>query len=124
MDRVTPVTSLGRSGIADWLIQRISAVVIGIYTVFLLGFLFCNPDLQYSQWVGLFQSPWFKAFSLVTLLLTLAHAWIGIWGVLTDYVTVRLMGPKATVIRFIIQFSVLIVLVVLALVGISVLWSV
>jgi hypothetical protein len=28
-----------------------------------------------------------------------AHAWIGMWGVLTDYLTERLMGPKGNVLR-------------------------
>lgn len=124
MDRVNSVTSFGRSGLSDWLVQRVSAVVLGLYTLYLLFFFLTHADLQYGDWVALFQSPFFKAFSLVTLLLTLAHAWIGVWGVLTDYVTVRLLGPKATVIRFVIQIIVLIVLVVLALVGVTVLWSV
>ena len=124
MDRVTPVTSFGRSGVSDWVIQRISAVFIAIYTLFLLGFLLLNGDIQYGQWVALFANPLFKLFSLATLLLTLAHAWIGIWGVLTDYVTVRLLGPKATWLRFLLQFAVLLVLVAVALIGVNVLWSV
>ena len=28
---VTSVTSLGRNGLYDWLIQRVSAVIIGVY---------------------------------------------------------------------------------------------
>jgi succinate dehydrogenase / fumarate reductase membrane anchor subunit len=33
------------------------------------------------------------------------HAWIGIWCVLTDYVTVRLIGLKADIIRTTLQYA-------------------
>lgn len=36
---VASVTSLGRSGVYDWLVQRVSAIVLAVYFVFLLGFL-------------------------------------------------------------------------------------
>ena len=36
---VTSVTSLGRNGLYDWLIQRVSAVVIAVYVIGMLGFL-------------------------------------------------------------------------------------
>ena len=31
-------TNIGRSGIQDWIIQRVSAYVLALYTLFLLGF--------------------------------------------------------------------------------------
>ena len=124
MDRVVSVTGLGRSGVADWLIQRISAVVIGVYALFLIGFFVLHPDLQYADWVSLWQCTWFKVFSLATLILTLAHAWIGMWGVLSDYVTTRMMGSKATLVRFVLQILIFTALAYVALIGLQVLWSV
>ena len=47
---VASVTSFGRSGLYDWMIQRVTAVVLAAYTVFILGYLVLNPDLTYMQW--------------------------------------------------------------------------
>ncbi|NQY85123.1 MAG: succinate dehydrogenase, hydrophobic membrane anchor protein, partial [Alcanivorax sp.] len=47
---VTSVTSLGRNGLYDWLIQRVSAVVIAVYVIGMLGFLIAQPDLDYGTW--------------------------------------------------------------------------
>ena len=34
---VTSATSLGKSGLSDWIIQRVTAVVIAVYVVVVLG---------------------------------------------------------------------------------------
>ena len=34
---VANVTSFGRSGVYDWMVQRVSAVVLGLYTVLCCG---------------------------------------------------------------------------------------
>ena len=51
---VASITNLGRSGLYDWVIQRLTAVILAVYTLFLLGFVIAHPDLQYSDWQGLF----------------------------------------------------------------------
>ena len=96
---ITTVTSLGRSGLSDWLIQRTSAFVMTAYLFFIVGYLIANPDLNYAQWAELNASLPMRMFSLLTMLSIAAHAWIGMWCVLTDYITERLIGPKATAIR-------------------------
>ena len=102
---VTTVTSLGRSGLSDWLIQRVSAFVMTAYLIFIVGYLVMNPELTYAQWAQLNQALPMRMFSLLTILSIAAHAWIGMWCVLTDYVTVRLVGPKATAIRIVFQLG-------------------
>ena len=47
---VTPVTSLGRNGLYDWLIQRVSAVIIGVYLIGMLGYLMAAGELDYGSW--------------------------------------------------------------------------
>lgn len=83
---VRSITSLSRSGLLDWLAQRVSAVVLGSYTVFMLAFLIFAGDLNYAQWQGLFANFWFKLFTLAMLLSLVAHIWVGIWTVATDYI--------------------------------------
>lgn len=123
MERVTSIASLGRNGLYDWVVQRISALVLTAYFLFLLGFIFSNPDMDYEQWRGLFSQFWMQVFSSISLLMLMAHVWIGVWGVLTDYVTPRLMGAKATALRFILQLAVLATVLVVTVVGLGIFWS-
>ena len=43
-------------GLKDWLAQRITAVVMAVYTVVLLVSLMFLPELNYGTWAGLFAS--------------------------------------------------------------------
>ncbi len=120
---VTAVTSFGRSGLYDWLIQRVTAVVLAAYTIFVMGFILLNPDLTYQDWQQLFDHFCMRIFSLMTLLSLVAHAWIGLWSVLTDYVTTRMMGPFANVLRVTIQLVLGVVTLVYTVWGIEILWG-
>jgi succinate dehydrogenase / fumarate reductase membrane anchor subunit len=93
---VTTITSFGRSGLYDWMFQRATAVVLLFYTIFIIGYLLFNPDLDYLQWKTLFEMTWVRVFTLLTLLSIGAHAWIGLWSISTDYI-------KPTGLRFIFQ---------------------
>jgi succinate dehydrogenase / fumarate reductase membrane anchor subunit len=119
---VKPVTNLGRSGLSDWLIQRVSAVVIALYTLWLTGYLLVHPDLTYGQWAGLHQYFPMRLFSLLAVLAMAAHAWIGLWAVLTDYVTVRLMGGRATVLRVLLQVGMVGALLAYVVWAVDILW--
>jgi len=120
---VTAVTNWGRSGLSDWLIQRVSSVIMLAYTVFVVGYILLTPELTYAQWHGLFGQLSMRVFSLLTLLSVVAHAWIGLWSVLTDYLTERLMGNKGTVLRLLAQFLLAIALATYTLWGIEIIWG-
>ncbi len=83
-------------GYKDWLIQRFSAVFIGIYVLMLLGYVLSQPSITYPLWHSLFQNVAVRIFTLLTLLAIVWHAWIGLWTVLTDYV-------KPKVLRFVCE---------------------
>jgi succinate dehydrogenase / fumarate reductase membrane anchor subunit len=120
---VTTVTSFGRSGLYDWLLQRFTAVILLAYVLCVLGFVLVHPQLDYPTWRGYFAGTAMKVFSLMALLSLLAHAWIGLWVVSTDYLTVRLMGSKATALRIIFQGSYAVVLFAYLVWGIQILWG-
>lgn len=120
---VTSVTSFGRSGLYDWLIQRVGAVVLAAYTIFLAVYLLLHPGITYEQWHLLFSCLLMRVFSLVALLSFISHAWIGLWSVLTDYITERLMGSKATVLRIFAQVVLGGVSVTYLVWGIEILWG-
>ncbi len=119
---VTQVTSFGRSGVSDWLLQRFTAVILLAYFVFTVGFLVIN-DVSYEAWKGLFDSTWMAAFTSLTILAVVAHAWIGLWAVSTDYMTSRMMGAKATVIRLAFQATYSLILFYYLVWGFKILWS-
>lgn len=121
---VKPVTTFGRSGLSDWLIQRVSAVVIAVYTLVMVGYLATHTDLNYAQWAGLHQHFWMRLLTLLTVLAIAAHAWIGIWAVLTDYVTVRLLGPIATPLRVAAELGAIALILAYVVWAIDILWGV
>ncbi|MEW5249587.1 succinate dehydrogenase, hydrophobic membrane anchor protein [Microbulbifer sp. 2201CG32-9] len=121
---VTTVTSFGRSGTFDWLYQRVTAVVLVAYTLFIVGFIALSDGFGYGSWSALFSQLWMRIFSLVALISTVVHAWIGLWSVLTDYITNRMLGPKATVLRVLAQMLLGAVAVIYVVWGIEILWGV
>ena len=121
---VTNITSLGRNGVHDWLVQRVSAVILLAYFVFLAIYVGRNPELTYLQWQSLFASTWMRAFSLMALLSLCAHAWIGMWTVFTDYLTSNVLGQAATVVRLLFQLLCLLVLFAYFVWCVKILWSI
>ena len=120
---VTQVTSFGRSGLSDWLLQRFTAVILLAYFVFIVGFLVCNDGVTYEEWKALFSSTWMGVFTSLTILAVVAHAWIGLWAVSTDYMTTRTMGAKATVVRMSFQAGYSLILFYYLVWGFKILWS-
>lgn len=120
---VTAVTSFGRSGLYDWLIQRVSAVIMAAYTFFIVGFIFTTPEMTFDVWQALFNQLWVRIFTLATLLSIAAHAWIGLWAVLTDYLTNRLMGAKATALRLSAQAILGAITLTYVVWGVEILWG-
>ena len=121
---VTNITSLGRNGVHDWLLQRISAVVLLAYFVFLVVYVATNTDLSFSQWQNLFSHTWMRVFSLTALLSLCAHAWIGMWTISTDYFTSAVLGTAATVIRLGFQLVCLLILISYFVWCVQILWSI
>jgi succinate dehydrogenase / fumarate reductase, membrane anchor subunit len=120
---VTAVTNLGRSGLSDWVMQRVTALVLLAYTLFIVGVVFFGPTLSYDAWKALFELTWVRVFSLAAFLSIAIHAWIGLWSVSTDYLTERLMGPKGNVLRLFFQAFIAIALFTYVVWGIQILWG-
>jgi succinate dehydrogenase / fumarate reductase membrane anchor subunit len=121
---VTSVTSLGRNGLHDWLVQRVSAVVLLAYFLFLAAYIGMAEELTFIEWRGLFAQSWMKVFSLLALLSLCAHAWIGMWTIATDYLTGMALGAAATVVRLLFQLACLLVLITYFAWCVQILWSI
>lgn len=110
-------TALGRTGVQDWLLQRISAIIIAAYAAFLVG-VWCHhyPHLNYEAWHYIFTNMAVKIFSIFFMLSFLVHAWIGLWVIATDYL-------KNSSVRVTFMVAVILWLFSLFLWGIFILWS-
>ncbi len=118
---VTAVTSLSRSGLSDWLVQRVTAVILAAFFAFIA--LKLVGGVTYAEWAALFAQTWMKVFTLLAVLSLGAHAWIGMWGVFTDYLTERLMGSKGNVLRIGLQLLTSLALVVYVIWAVQIIWS-
>jgi succinate dehydrogenase / fumarate reductase membrane anchor subunit len=120
---VTNVTSLTRSGLADFVIQRVSAVILALYTTCVLGFCLLTPEVDHAALVEYFGGTIMKFFSTLTVLATAAHAWIGMWTIGTDYIQAQYFGRHATAWRLTYQAGCLAVLFVYVAWSLQIFWS-
>ena len=120
---VTAATSFSRSGLSDWIIQRFTALILAAYTLFIVIYLLANPDLSYEQWSLLFDNTAVRIFSFIVVLSIVAHGWIGLWVILTDYVTERAMGAPALPIRVIVLTVYALVNLAFIVWGVEILWG-
>ncbi len=104
------------SGFKNWLLQRISAVILAAYVLFLAGFWFTQPVVNYAAWYKLFSCELMKFATLFVLLALVIHSWLGIWIVTTDYL-------KSASIRLCVQTAVYIVLLFYLVWGVQILWG-
>ncbi|MDQ2993574.1 MAG: succinate dehydrogenase, hydrophobic membrane anchor protein [Pseudomonadota bacterium] len=105
---VENITSFsGGNGLRDWLIQRVTAVVLAVFGIVLFWQIFSVNDHDFTFWHTLFQGTGVRVLTLLMLLSLVVHAWIGMWTVYTDYITcsvLRLGIQVATVVGFIALF--------------------
>ena len=114
---VKTASTFGRSGTHDFVLLRVSAIILATYALFMVSFFVATPNLTFDVWTGLFGALWMKVYTLLALTALLAHGWIGIWQVLTDYV-------KNALGRGLLQLIFSVALIVYWLMGLFVLWGV
>ena len=103
-------------GLKDWLAQRITAVVLLVYTFVVIGAVSLGAAANYDQWAGLFSQAWFKIITLLAMLALCWHAWVGVRDIYMDYI-------KPTAVRLTLQVLTIILLVGYAIWAINILWS-
>lgn len=97
-------TGLTGSGSRDWVMQRISAVVLAVYSLVMLAW-FLTHKPTYELWHGFMLSLPMRLFTLLMIISLAGHAWVGLWTVLTDYI-------KSSGLRFVLQSAMIIAIVV------------
>jgi succinate dehydrogenase / fumarate reductase membrane anchor subunit len=72
-------------GLGSWLAQRITAVVMALYTIFLLGLFTTGRPVTYSLWKELFTQGWMRVATLIFVVSLAWHAWVGVRDIVMDY---------------------------------------
>jgi succinate dehydrogenase / fumarate reductase, membrane anchor subunit len=103
-------------GLRDWLIQRVTAVVMALYCVTMAGYLLLQTDLDYDVWTGLFSSQTVRTFTLLFMLSLFYHAWIGIRDIVMDYI-------RSAAVRLVIHVLVILALLLYAIWSVQILWG-
>jgi succinate dehydrogenase / fumarate reductase membrane anchor subunit len=103
-------------GLRDWLMQRITAVVITLYVLLLLALLLFMPGMNLATWQGLFAQTWFKLLTFAALVSVFLHAWVGMRDIIMDYI-------RPTGIRLTLEVLVIGALVVYVGWAIQILWG-
>jgi len=76
-----------RYGLRDWLAQRITAVLMALFTLLVLAqLLFSKGPLGYEQWAGIFSPQWMKMLTFTVIIALLFHAWVGMRDIWMDYI--------------------------------------
>ena len=104
-------------GTRDWLAQRVTAVVMVLYTAILLITFLSGQNFTYEGWAGVFAQQWFKLITAVTLFGLFYHAWVGMRDIWMDYV-------KAVGLRLTLQMATLLWLIACAVWSVQIIWSV
>jgi succinate dehydrogenase / fumarate reductase membrane anchor subunit len=73
-------------GLRDWLAQRISAVVMAVYTLIIAGLLLKQAPMTYAAWKDLFAQGWMRIATLLFAVSLAWHAWVGVRDILMDYI--------------------------------------
>ncbi|NUZ05210.1 succinate dehydrogenase, hydrophobic membrane anchor protein [Piscinibacter koreensis] len=102
-------------GMRDWLSQRVTAVVMALFTIAVVVQVLMPGEMGYDHWAAIFSRQWMKVLTFVTVLALLWHAWVGMRDVWMDYI-------KPVGIRLVLQVATIAWLVGCAGWAVQVLW--
>ena len=102
-------------GLRDWLAQRITAVIMAIYSIIAVVVFLSNKNINYSVWRDLFAQGWMRVATLLFAVSLAWHAWVGMRDILMDYV-------KATGLRLFMEICVLVLIAAYVGWTIQILW--
>jgi succinate dehydrogenase / fumarate reductase, membrane anchor subunit len=103
-------------GVRDWLSQRVTAVLMALFTLVVLGqMIFNKGTMGYDKWAGIFSSQWMKTLTFVVIVAMLYHVWVGMRDIWMDYI-------QPVGIRLLMQVFTIVWLVACAGWAIQVLW--
>ena len=113
---VSHTASGAHYGLRDWLMQRITAVIMAVFVISLAGFFIWHTPLQFSDWKQLFRHDAMRYFTLLFFLSLYLHAWVGIRDILMDY-------AHSTLLRLALHSVVIVLLIIYFMWTVRILWG-
>ena len=102
-------------GFRDWLSQRVTAVLMALFTVVLIVQVLTPGPMGYDKWAGIFASQWMKVLTFTVIIALGWHAWVGVRDIWMDYI-------KPVGLRLVLQVISIVWLVGCAGWAVQVLW--
>ena len=102
-------------GLRDWLAQRVTAILMALFTVVVVAQVLMPGEMGYDKWAGIFASQWMKVLTFVVIVSLLMHVWVGMRDIWMDYI-------QPVGIRLLLQVFTIVWLVGCAGWAIQVLW--
>lgn len=96
---VARVFKFNHSGRSDFMIQRATAMVLTPYTFLIMGFFLITPEINHAVLVTFFFNWPMQIANSLAMVAIVAHAWIGMWTIGTDYLLQAHVGKHANFIR-------------------------
>ena len=81
-------------GTRDWLAQRVTALLMTLFTLALVVQVLMPGEMSYDKWGAIFSHQWMKVLTFVTIVSLLYHAWVGMRDIWMDYV--KPVGTRLT----------------------------
>ena len=103
-------------GLQPWLLQRLTAVIMGAYTIVLLACLLVHPPVSQADLRALFSGGLFRVATMLAAIALLYHAWVGLRDIFMDYV-------KPVWVRLGLEFAVALVLLGYLVWAAAILWG-
>jgi succinate dehydrogenase / fumarate reductase, membrane anchor subunit len=116
MDMVKQAPVGAHYGLRDWLLQRITAVIMVIFTISAIGLLVFCPPQGWADWKKMFSGNFLRPLTLLFIASVLYHAWIGVRDIWMDYI-------KGMALRLTLQAVTAVVLIFYFIWSVAILWG-
>ena len=91
-------------GLRDWLAQRITSLLMALFTIAVVIQLLLPGRVDYYKWSAIFAQQWMKVLTFITVVSLLYHVWVGMRDIWMDYV--KPVGIRLTLDIFTIAWLV------------------
>ena len=102
-------------GLKDWLAQRVTAVVMALYTILLMACVMVKGGLTHESWRALLSGNFMRFATFLFIVSLMYHAWVGVRDIWMDYI-------KPNGVRLVLHVVTLLALIGYAGWAVQILW--
>ena len=109
-------------GTKEFLIIRVCAILILLYTLYLGSFILLSDQITFNNWSAFFDQTINKVLSSIFFLAFGIHTWLGTWAVASDYLTPRIFGGLGRKLYIVFRSVVAAIIILVLTWAIVILW--